>query len=311
MNIRITQIDGSMPNLALMALSSWHRARGDTVFETRTLQRDLFEPKYDVVYASTIFNASSDRTKFFIRQFPNAIVGGSGSGSDVTVEDVIGQGWTHLDYTGYPDFKASIGFTQRGCRLKCAFCIVPKKEGSPTSVKTIDEIWRGPPHPRSILLLDNDFFGQKEWEKRIIEIIDGNFKVCFNQGINARIITDKQAEALASVQYRSKDFSERRIYIAWDRAEDERTFFRGVDRLEKAGIPAKHMMSFMLVGFDPADTWDAMMLRFQKMVDRGILPYPMIFSPSRKDLMAFKRWVVTGLYRVRTWEEYKAQTRIK
>lgn len=29
MNVRLTQIDGALPNLALLKLSHWHLARGD------------------------------------------------------------------------------------------------------------------------------------------------------------------------------------------------------------------------------------------------------------------------------------------
>lgn len=41
-NVRLTQIDGALPNLALMKLAHWHRARGDTVTLTRDIERDLF-----------------------------------------------------------------------------------------------------------------------------------------------------------------------------------------------------------------------------------------------------------------------------
>ena len=30
-NVRLTHIDGKLPNLALMKLSHWHRAQGDQV----------------------------------------------------------------------------------------------------------------------------------------------------------------------------------------------------------------------------------------------------------------------------------------
>src|SRR6266436_1647510 len=33
------------------------------------------------------------------------------------------------DYSLYPKFTGSLGFTQRGCRLSCKFCVVPIKEG--------------------------------------------------------------------------------------------------------------------------------------------------------------------------------------
>jgi hypothetical protein len=45
------------------------------------------------------------------------------------------------------------------------------------------------------------------------------------------------------------------------------------------------------------------------MVERGISPYPMVFNKSRKDLVAFQRWVVTGLYRIVPWNEYERETK--
>ena len=41
MNIRLTHIDGGLPNLALMKLSHWHKERGDTVHLVRTVERGL------------------------------------------------------------------------------------------------------------------------------------------------------------------------------------------------------------------------------------------------------------------------------
>ena len=31
MKVRITQLDGKLPNLALMKLAAWHKSRGDAV----------------------------------------------------------------------------------------------------------------------------------------------------------------------------------------------------------------------------------------------------------------------------------------
>ena len=61
MDIRITQLDGALPNSALMKLAHWHRAQGDRVVVTRSIEPDIFEPKYDVVYGSSIFRFSQDR----------------------------------------------------------------------------------------------------------------------------------------------------------------------------------------------------------------------------------------------------------
>jgi len=306
--IRLTQIDGALPNLALMKLAHWHRAKGDTVNLTRQIERDLFEPAYDVVYGSAIFKFSQDRLLRFQHQWPGAIVGGTGTPFVHTIEELIGQEYELYDYTGH-DVDYSIGFAQRGCRLRCKFCDVPTKEGKPRSVNSISDIWRGEGHAKKIHLLDNDFFGNPEWRERIAEIRKGGFRVCMSQGINVRLIDDEAAAALASIQYRDTKFSKRRLYTAWDNLGDESIFFRGVGQLENAGIPPKHLMAYMLVGFDPAETWDRIWHRFNAMVERGILPYPMVFNRQKKDLVAFQRWVVMGLYRVVPWNEYRRETK--
>lgn len=307
MNVRITQIDGKLPNLALMRIAAHHRGRGDQVHFSRSVRREMFEPEYGAVYGSAIFKFSADRIARFRQQFPGAIIGGTGTDSVATVETTIGD-VADLDYELYPDFDASIGFTQRGCRLACKFCVVPAKEGKPRHENTIAGIWRGTgrnfPHPKHLHLLDNDFFGGPHWRGRIAEIRAGDFKVSFTQGINVRAMTPEVAAAIASVEYRDNEFRRRRLYTAWDNLKDESVFFNGVDMLESAGVPASHLMAFMLVGFDKNETWQRIHHRFNRMVKRGVMPYPMPYDQSRKDLKRFQRWAVTGLYRAGPFDEY-------
>jgi hypothetical protein len=317
--VRLTQLDGSLPNLALMKLSHWHKSLGHDVTFTRQAHRDLFEPEYDAVYGSAIFQFSAPKLAIFLRDWPGAIIGGTGTYRKDTVEELIGAEYERYDYAIAPGFTPSIGFTQRGCRLSCKFCVVPGKEGRPRSVNTIADIWRGPGHPKKLHLLDNDFFGQDEaqWRGRIEEIREGGFKVCLNQGINVRHITPEAAAALATVEYRDDQFTERRIYTAWDNLKDEAVFFRGVDMLAAAGIPAKHIRAYMLVGFDKNETPERMFHRFDRMVAVGIEPFPMVFDCRAKDaalyrrLKQFQRWVVTGLYRAVPWSEYDSNRKLR
>lgn len=314
MIVRISQLDGKLPNLALMRLSAWHKQRGDQVVyfsgKQAAERQESDHERYDTVYGSAIFKFSEPLIVRFMNTFPNAILGGTGTTSKTTVEDVIGDS-ADLDYAHWPNFDASIGFTQRGCRLACKFCVVPAKEGKPRSVATVADIWRGSGHKKRLHLLDNDFFGQSEaqWRARIDEIRDGGFKVSFTQGINVRAVTPDVAEALASIEYRDDEFQRRRLYTAWDNLKDEAVFFRGVDELEKAGVPAKHLMAYMLVGFDKNETPERMMHRFDRMVERGIRPYPMVFDRSRRDLRAFARWVITGLYRAVPFSDYDSSVK--
>lgn len=303
--VRITQLDGKLPNLALMRLAAFHRDRGDEIVFTRSPHRGLFEPDYDRVYASAIFKFSEARIEKLRAEFPDALVGGTGSDSLSTIDAIVGSS-TAVDYSLYPDFDASIGFTQRGCRLACKFCVVPAKEGKPRAESTVAAIWRGDPWPKRLHLLDNDFFGAPGWQDRIEEIRSGDFKVSFTQGINVRAMTPEVAAAIASIEYRDDGFTSRRLYTAWDNLKDGEVFFRGIDMLEAAGVPATNVMAYMLVGFDKKETWDRIWERFNRMVARGIRPYPMVFDNDRKDLKRFQRWVVTGLYRAVRFEDYDA-----
>lgn len=312
LTVWLTPIDGPLPNIALMKLHHYHASKGDAVTFRRDLDRAMWDEEPDIHYASSIFKFSQERLMRFQMHWPKAIIGGTGTPFTHTVEGVLGvDEYEHLDYSGYPDFTASIGFSQRGCRLKCKFCVVPAKEGKPRSVNNIAALWRGDPYPKHLHLLDNDFFGQPDWRDRIAEIRDGGFKVCLSQGINVRLIHEEGAGALATIDYRDNDFANKRLYTAWDNLKDEAIFFKGVDTLEQAGIPPKHLMAYMLLGFDKAETWDRIWHRFTSMVERGISPYPMVFDRSRKDLLCFQRWTIAmgGLYRFIAWGDYERETK--
>jgi hypothetical protein len=327
MRVRLTQIDGKLPNLALMKLARHYRGLGSELHFTKQVERDMLEPEYHHVYGSAIFDFSADRVARFVKAFPDAVIGGTHNLANMrTVEDHLGITETEsYDYSIYPRFDGSIGFTQRGCRLKCGFCVVPRKEGKPRSVNTIASIWRGDPHPRHIHLLDNDFFGQPrdQWEARIDEIKSGGFKVCWNQGINIRMIDDVSASALASVGCWDDSFKTRRLYTAWDSLGDEERFFRGVRTLERHGIHPRNLLVYMLVGYDRRETWERVFYRFNKMTALEIRPYPMIYGNrertlplggvnqriERRTLAEFQRWSIGKYYTFIPFENYDVNAR--
>jgi hypothetical protein len=297
-----------------MKLAAWHREQGDEIVFKRDAHRDMLEGEYDRVYGSAIFTFSKNTVDVFRREFPEAIIGGTGAeewrtGSYPTVEQFLGvDEFERYDYSMYPNFSGSIGFTARGCRLKCGFCIVPVKEGKPRSVNTILQIWRGEGHPKHLHLLDNDFFGQprEQWEARIEEMIEGGFRACFNQGINVRLIDAETAKHLARVQYYDDAFTHRRIYTAWDNFKDEPIFMRGVGNMLDAGIKPEHILVYMLIGYDKSETWERIFHRFNAMVEMGLRPYPMVYNNERKDLKLFQKWAVRRYYELVSWEEFAA-----
>lgn len=305
--ILLAQLDGTGPNLALMRLAAHHRAAGDSVELRRTptvgaVERRLGDD-FDRVYASTIFTKSRPIAERLLRVYPGAVIGGTGWDFATTLESVGVPTAGTLDYSDYPTHPESVGFTQRGCRLNCPFCVVPRKEGRPRHENTIAGIWRGEPWPRWVLLLDNDFFGGPHWRDRIDELRAGRFRVCFNQGINARMLTDEAAAAIASVDYRDKAFKERRVYTAWDNLPDEGKLFRGLESLVRYGVKPDHIMVYILVGFWPGETAADREYRRRRLREFGARPYPMPFVKT-DELRGFQRWVV-GAYDKRVpWADW-------
>jgi hypothetical protein len=133
--------------------------------------------------------------------------------------------------------------------------------------------------------------------------------VCFNQGINIRLITEQAAEWIAKLPYYDDQFKTRRLYTAWDNLKDEGIFFRGVDTLERAGVPPTHLLVYMLVGYAKGETMDEIMYRFEKMTARGIRPYPMVYNNADPALKRFQRWVIRKYYTFVPFAEYNVNAK--
>ena len=303
--VRLTHLDGKLPNLALMKLSAWFKQNGALVTFTKSVSRELFEDEYDLVLGSSIFNFSANAREIFKQNFPQAIIGGTGAEDSTSLEQYVGDDCHETDYSIYPHFKQSLGFTQRGCRLKCSFCVVPKKEGRVKPMNTIADIWRGEPHPKQIILLDNDFFGQPDWLARTDELQAGNFEVSLNQGINVRLIHAEGAAVLAKLKYRDDQFKKRRLYTAWDNRKDEDVFLRGIHILLDAGIKPNDIMVYMLCGFWPGETWEDILHRFNVMTKLGLMPYPMVYDNKNRMVKKFQVWVVGRYCKFIPWEEFQ------
>ena len=306
MKIRLTQIDGKLPNLALMKLSHFYKSQGHEVYFQDSVMRSFFEPEYDIVFGSAIFSTSDKKIQLFRNHFPSARIGGTGSGEKWTVEQFTGEYPDLYDYSIYPGFRHSIGFSQRGCRLRCKFCIVPEKEGKNRSVNGIGEIWRGEGYPKNLLLLDNDFFGQPDWREKSEQIISGGFKVCFSQGINVRLFDREAAQVLGTMKYYDDAFERKRIYTAWDNLRDAEIFFRGIGYLTDAGIKPDEIMVYFLCNYWEkgltTDVWE----RFERMKEIGLRPYPMVYDIQNADakIKAFQTWVIRRAYMKIPFSEY-------
>jgi radical SAM superfamily enzyme YgiQ (UPF0313 family) len=237
MKIGLLDVDSRIPNLALMKISQYHKLNGDEVEHYMPLAHSI----YDKIYASKIFNFSEGGDLQ-----DDMIVGGTGIDMKISLPDEIEK--LDPDYSLY-NYPHNIGFAQRGCRFNCSFCVVPRKEGKPKSVNTIEKLWT----QRSsdfLVLLDNDFFGNPDWADRIEEIKELDLKVNFSQGLNIRIISERQTQALASVKFRNINNTSNRVTFAWDQMKDEKVIKRGYQRVVDAGIKPYQMQFYVLIGYN-------------------------------------------------------------
>lgn len=188
MRIGLINIDSKIPNLALMKISAYHKAKGDDASWFNAIET------FDLVYASKVFSYTPDYD-----YYPdNVIKGGTGYiGNNTVLPDGIEH--TCPDYSLYPAMDYSMGFITRGCIRTCNFCIVPKKEGIIRPNADIDEFTRH----KNLVCLDNNVLASDFGLKQIEKIISRKIKVDFNQGLDARIIANNPdiAKLLSRVKW--------------------------------------------------------------------------------------------------------------
>ncbi len=292
MRIGLYDLDSKIPNLALMRISAWHKAQGH---ETE-LYLPILHETYDKVYCSSIFDFSD---KSYIQE--DMILGGTGIDLTTVLPPEIDQMNPDYDLYGY---EHNIGFAMRGCRFKCGFCVVPRKEGKAHFKSTISNLITNKSKSNFLMLLDNDFFGNPNWKDCIDEIKDMNLRVNFSQGLNIRIISEKQAQALASVHFTNSSGKYKQVTFAWDQIEDEKTIMRGFKRCVEAGIKPYQMQFYVLIGYNSTEAQD--LHRVMTIKSLGADPYVMPFNKKNKRQMRFTRWCNhRAIFNTVEWKDYK------
>ena len=151
MNIGLVQLDGKLPNIALMQLAAYHKDCGNSV---EWWTGPLFP--YDKVYASKIFGFTEDDLPDYV------IKGGTGYDWHNQLPDEVKASSFSGGWFLYPNYYNHIGFSERGCRLNCSFCVVPQKEGKPRKVADVSELLTNPKGENvKRIIIDRDINGAK------------------------------------------------------------------------------------------------------------------------------------------------------
>lgn len=305
MNIGLYDTDShNFPNLALMKLSAWHKAQGDTVEWYMPLMH------YDRVYVSKVFG--DEYSTLDVSGFNADEIVFGGTGFAITVEN--GKEVYHKDRDPnlpyevehcYPDYSlyreltkdTAYGFLTRGCCNNCDFCIVSKKEGR-CSVKVADlnEFWRG---QKYIMLLDPNLLACKDRLELIQQLADTGAWVDFMQGLDARFITAETAEALKKVKTRL-------VHFAFDQMKRADDIVQGLKTYKSVtGIKERKAIVYILTNYDTTPEQD--MWRIQKVKECGYLPDVRIYrKPTAPQFTRdLQRWCNSRrLYRSTSFADY-------
>ena len=309
MKIGLIDVDGHhYPNLPLMKISAWHKAKGDMVRWYEPL--DGMIEKYDKVYLSKVFSFTPD---YDYPIYADEIErGGSGycislvDGKEVydkSKDKNLPYEIEHIypDYSLYPEETkdTAYGFLTRGCPRGCGFCHVAAKEGK-CSVKVADlsEFWRG---QKNIVLCDPNILACKDHPDLLQQLIDSKALVEFNQGLDIRLVTDRNMELLKQIRLNG-------IHFAFDRYQDKDIVEPRLRAFaEKTGFNKDRgrVMVYILVNFDTTIEQD--LYRIQLCRELKFSPYPMIYDKEHADPIYRKlqRWCNNFIFwQTPTFEEY-------
>lgn len=255
--------DGKIENLALMRLSAYHKARGDTVRLKRgDAYPELFESP-DLVYISCLFRWNRQRALNLAKAWNGrAIIGGTGVDIETLLPAYVG---SRLDYSLYGNDRA-IGFISRGCIRKCPWCIVPGKEGGLKRIETARDIVG---KRKEAIFLDNNFLALDDHLDDLVWLVDNNVAIDFNQGLDARLITPENAGLLAWCKWATPGHKTVRLALDFD------SQIPAVDRafrlLEREGIQPSSIFVYCLIGFSGLES-DVKRLRFLRSWNASVFP---------------------------------------
>ena len=307
MRIGLIDVDGhNYPNLPLMKLSAWHKSQGDHV----EWYYPMISGHMDIVYMSKVFSFTPDYE--FCIDADRIEKGGSGycislvDGKEVydkSKDKELPYEIEHIypDYSIYPKETkdTAFGFLTRGCPRGCGFCHVEAKEGRCSrKVADLSEFWRG---QKNIVLCDPNILACKDHMELLQQLVDSKARVNFNQGLDIRLVNDRNLELLKKIKLQSihfafDDYKQKDIIEPKLREFANKT---GFDRHKG------QVMVYILTNFDTTIEQD--LYRIQLCRELNFSPYPMIYDKEHSDPIYRKlqRWCNNFIFwKVPEFEDY-------
>lgn len=171
----------------------------------------------------------------------------------------------------------SYGFLTRGCPNRCKWCVVPKKEGKISPYMDIEEITAG---RKKAILMDNNILASNYGLQQIEKIIKLGIKVDFNQGLDARLITDEIARLLAKVKWI------KRIRFGCDTPGQIAEVERASALIDKYGYKGEYFLYCILMDFEESFA----RVNYWKSKSRRFLPHCQPFRDLNNPHQIIPQW---------------------
>ena len=287
MKIGLIDVDGhNFPNLALMRISAYHKAKGD---EVEWWWTDFIH--YDIVYMSKIF--SDDYTQDIPEPLnaDRVIKGGTGYAIRLVDGKEVFDKEKHRDlppeiekcfpdYSIYPQFDFAVSMTSRGCPRGCAFCHVAAKEGRcSVKVGNVSDFWNG---QKEIKVLDPNITACKDKRELMAQYRETGAIIDFTQGLDIRLLNDADIDDINHMRLRT-------IHFAWDNPKDDlkpkfENFAKRFRRNSNIG------MVYCLTNFN--STMEENLYRIYTLRNLGYDPYVMVYDKPHapKEIRRLQRW---------------------
>lgn len=292
------------PPLALLKLSAFHKKMGDSVKFVRGFSHDNFVPKK--IYITSLFTYAYEGVHETIRFYQERykasqiIVGGiyatlcpehlkDAFGDSVDIHSGLFDPIDNImpDYSLVPDWSSSILFSSRGCIRKCPFCSVPLLEPKFEAKKSIKHlIYRG---HKKIIFWDNNILASPFWENIFDELEELPLKVDFNQGVDARLLTEHVAIRLKRLEL---DI----IRLAYDSEQIRSQVQKAINTLKRVGFRGREIIVYCL--HNHHDSPEDFLSRIKDLLEWDVVSYPMRYEPlvpTNKNKYIAPNWTVQHL----------------
>ncbi len=232
--VLLLDVDGRLPNLALMKISRYFREHGRRV---QLARKACFIPGVEEVYASSIFSTQASRRRVQALQdyYGDSLILG-GSGVDIRGRLASEIEALPADYGLYPELgNRAIGFLTRGCPYRCPFCLVPAKEGDVRQVADVDSLLQE--GQKKLILLDDNILSYERAGDLLEEMAQRELQVNFTQTLDLRLVDQETIQLLRRLHCSNTRFSRRNYHFSLNHA-------RGLKRLRR---------NYNLFGFGASD----------------------------------------------------------